>query len=178
MFKWLRELFDNLRGNMSFEAAVRVILDHEGGYVNDKRDNGGETKYGISKRSYPDLDIKNLSKKQASDIYRKEYWNKIRGDYLPFSVALVLFDMSVNMGVKRSVKFLQRIVGSRADGILGDKTLESTLHISPQYIVERLTKERIMYYSRLDDFKNFGEGWVSRSIDTLGIALLIRNYDV
>ena len=162
----------------SFETALRVILDHEGGYVNDKRDNGGETKYGISKRSYPDLDIPNLTKEQAGRIYRKEYWNKIRGDYLPFGIALVLFDMSVNMGVKRSVKFLQGIVGAKRDGILGDRTMEALHHLSRQYICEQLTKERIMYYIRLDDFDEFGNGWVSRSIETLSVALLIRDYDV
>lgn len=163
---------------MTFESAVKVILDHEGGYVNDKRDSGGETKYGISKRAYPDLDIKNLTKKQASEIYRKDYWNKIRGDNLPFGVALVLFDMAVNMGVKRSIKFLQHVVNTRADGIFGDRTLEGTYHLSPQYIAEELTKKRILYYTKLSNFDVYGTGWVSRSIDTLGIALLIRNYDV
>jgi hypothetical protein len=67
-----------MEGRMSehFERAVAFVLRHEGGYVNDPRDPGGETKYGISKRAYPRLDIKGLTEADAKEIYRRDYWEK------------------------------------------------------------------------------------------------------
>lgn len=162
----------------SFNTAVRVVLDHEGGYVNNKKDPGGETNFGISKRAYPNVDIKNLTRKDAAEIYKRDYWNKVRGDYLPFGVALVVFDMAVNMGVRQSVKILQKVIGVKDDGVFGDKTLSAALALTPQYVCEELTKHRIMYYTKLNGFLYFGKGWVGRSIEVLGTALLIRDYDV
>ena len=59
---------------MSFNKIIEKVLEHEGGYVNDPKDLGGETKYGITKRFYPDVDIKNLTKEQAKTIYHTDYW--------------------------------------------------------------------------------------------------------
>ena len=84
---------------MSFDSAVEFVLQREGGYVNNPKDRGGETNYGISKRSYPDLDIKNLTREQAKEIYRKDYWQAIDGDKIADpKAALVAFDAAVNHG--------------------------------------------------------------------------------
>ena len=72
---------------MSFETVVHMVLEHEGGYVNHPSDPGGETKYGISKRAYPDVDIAELTKDDAADLYKRDYWDRIKGDDLPAGVA-------------------------------------------------------------------------------------------
>lgn len=72
---------------MNFDEAFERTLGHEDGYVDDPRDPGGETKWGISKRSYPHLDIKNLTQDQAKGIYRTDFWNRINADRLPDGVA-------------------------------------------------------------------------------------------
>lgn len=85
-----------------FERAVVFVLRHEGGYVNDPRDPGGETKYGISKRAYPHLDIKGLTEAEAKEIYRKDYWDKTGCGSLEWPLCFVHFDACVNLGVARA----------------------------------------------------------------------------
>lgn len=90
-----------------FEDTARPwILEVEGGYVNDPQDPGGETKYGISKRSYPNLDIAALTQEQAGAIYLRDYWQAAGCDGLPQGLALIHFDAAVNCGVHRAMNFL------------------------------------------------------------------------
>ena len=91
----------------NFAVAVGFVLAHEGGYINDPADPGGETKYGISKRAYPRVDIKNLTKAQARDIYYRDYWKRVDGDNLPAGLDLAVFDTAVNCGVSVARSFLQ-----------------------------------------------------------------------
>lgn len=158
----------------AFKTALEVVLHHEGGYVDNPKDPGGETKHGISKRAYPDLDIPNLTKAQAAEIYFKDYWQKIRGDRLPFGVSLILFDFAVNAGIKQAVKCLQKVVSVKRDGVFGDMTMIATFAHNKAYVMECLTTERILYYSKLNNFETFGAGWIRRSIETLSTALLSR----
>lgn len=154
-----------------FDIAVNLILDHEGGYVNDPRDPGGETKYGISKRAYPNINIRDLTKEKAKEIYRRDYWDKIRGNSLPFSVAIVAFDMAVNMGVKTAIKMLQGSVDVKQDGILGDRTMAAVVANSSHYVVEKMTNGRLQYYADLPTFPIYKSGWIRRSIETLVFSL-------
>ena len=87
---------------MSFETVVHMVLEHEGGYVNHPSDPGGETKYGISKRAYPDVDIAELTKDDAANLYKRDYWDRIKGDELPVGVACVVMDYAVNSGISLS----------------------------------------------------------------------------
>jgi hypothetical protein len=88
-----------------FPYSMKFVFKWEGGYVNDPDDPGGETKYGISKRAYPDIDIKNLTKAQAKSIYHQDYWIPAGCDKLPWPLCLVVFDTAVNMGLKRVEQF-------------------------------------------------------------------------
>ncbi len=81
------------------------VFKWEGGYVNRVDDPGGETRYGISKRAHPDVDIKNLTKDAAMEIYRADYWLKAGCEGLPWPDCLVQFDTAVNMGVGRARGF-------------------------------------------------------------------------
>lgn len=93
---------------MGFDRAVAFVLDREGGYVNDPKDRGGETKYGISKRAHPALDIKNLTKDDAIAIYRRDYWDGLKCDDLDSQLAFVVFDTAVNMGKGRALALLSQ----------------------------------------------------------------------
>lgn len=106
-----------------FMTAVNHLLMVEGGYVNDPSDRGGETKYGISKRQYPELDIKNLTKEQAVEIYYLDYWQAYHCDKISPAFALFLFDAVVNHRPKTAVKFLQQTVNVTVDGIIGNQTI-------------------------------------------------------
>lgn len=134
---------------MNFLDAVTVILDHEGGYVHDKRDPGGETKFGISKRSYPDIDIAALTKVDVTNIYRADFWKPLNCDALPWPVALILFDHGVNAGIRRAGRMLQHVLGIGEDGIIGPETVAAAMKADIMDLCERLTTARVLYYSGL-----------------------------
>lgn len=93
---------------MEFKKCLSFVMRWEGGYVNDPHDAGGETKYGISKRAYPNEDIKNLTLERAGELYKKDYWDKIGADRLDDGLDCAVFDCAVNMGVGRAKQFLAR----------------------------------------------------------------------
>ena len=107
---------------MNFDRAFEIIIGHEGGYVLDSRDPGGETKYGISKRAYPNEDIKNLTLNRAKELYRRDYWDAVEAESIPDSARLMVFDCAVNCGLTAARKLLQRAVGTKDDGIIGPMT--------------------------------------------------------
>jgi len=159
----------------AFKTAIEIILRHEGGYIQHPKDPGGETNFGISKRAYPTLNIRDLTKDDVKVLYFSDYWKPMRCDKLPFGVALVLFDFGVNAGSKTAIKALQRAVSVKADGIIGDKTIAAIHDLNPFYVIEKLSSERILYYTGLNTFETFGRGWINRSIETMATAIL-ANY--
>lgn len=146
----------------TFDLAFDRTLGHEGGYVNDPRDPGGETKYGISKRAYPAEDIAALTIERAKALYHRDYWRKVRGDEMPEEVALLLFDAAVNHGVKPAIKMMQRAVGVTADGVIGPRTLQAAHLIEPARFVARFCGDRLMFYTNLSTWPTFGRGWARR----------------
>lgn len=155
----------------AFDRAVAIVLQHEGGYVNDPRDPGGETRYGISKRAYPGEDIAGLTIERAKEIYRRDYWNRVRGDELPEALAIALFDYAVNSGVSTAVWALQRVVGVPSDGIIGPKTLAAIRPLKASDCVVNLQAERMVFLARLPTFADFGRGWTRRVISVAVEAL-------
>jgi lysozyme family protein len=101
----------------NFDESVQWVLDREGrdAYTNYPGDPGGETKWGISKRYHPKLDIKNLTEQQAIEIYRTEYWNAAMCDSLPDDLALAVFDCAVNPGVGIALKMMTECNGTVED---------------------------------------------------------------
>jgi len=150
---------------MQFCEAVEIILKHEGGYVNDPNDPGGETKYGISKRAYPKTNIKKLTKNDAREIYKRDYWDKIKADKLPAEIRLAAFDFAVNSGVYRSISLMQKIVKVKRDGVLGPKTLREISLSNSAKLAERFLKERTYFYFRNKNFSIYGKGWMKRLVD-------------
>lgn len=83
-----------------FDRCVTFVLKQEGGYVNDPHDAGGETNFGISKRAYPSIDIKSLTREEAIEIYRDDYWKTIGCEKMDWPLCLIVFDTAVNMGLR------------------------------------------------------------------------------
>ena len=110
-----------------FADCIKIILTEEGGLSVDARDPGGTTKYGISQRAYPSLDIRALTLDDATTLYHRDYWTPIRGDDFPAGLALLLLDTAVNMGPATAVKLLQTTLQVTADGIPGPNTQTAAL---------------------------------------------------
>lgn len=144
-----------------FEKAVNFTLSYEGGYVNHPADPGGETNFGISKRAYPNLDIKGLTRDKAKEIYKRDYWDVFPMDKLPVGVRIALFDTAVNCGVSRATKLLQRACMVGEDGVIGRTTIAAA---NLPNVVQSLISERIIFYAGLDGFKLFAKGWVKRCV--------------
>ena len=149
-----------------FDSIMEDLAEFEGGYVNHPNDKGGETNFGISKRQYPDIDIKNLTPEKAKEIYYNDYYKKIKGDQLPPKVGQLVFDYSVHSGVPRAVKDLQKILGVEADGILGPQTLEAVRDEDPDEIAKKYLearKKRLQnIIKRSPKQKVFEKGWMNR----------------
>ncbi len=151
----------------AFEQAFAVVVGHEGGYVNDPRDPGGETKYGISARAYPNVNIRGLTLEIAKTIYRADYWARGYCNEMPGPLALLHFDSAVNNGVGQAARFLQQALGVKVDGDIGPATLAALKRqaLQPEG-VDRLCAEvlarRIVFHASLPTWPTFGLGWSRR----------------
>lgn len=152
-----------------WETAIAFVLDMEGGYTLDPNDPGGETNFGISRKSYPDLDVKNLTVAQAQDIYKRDYWNPCRCDNLPFPYAVAVFDMAVNQGTGTAIRTLQDTFGVVADGVIGPMTLAAvTAAANDSRKVKLFLARRLTAYARLmaanQNLLVFARDWTYRVI--------------
>ena len=153
-----------------FSEALEVILHHEGGYVNHPKDPGGETNLGVTKRVYEDFggtkDMKELTKEDVEPIYKKNYWDRVKGDDLPEGLDLCIFDFAVNAGPGRAAKFIQRLVKTTVDGGIGPNTLKCINDHVEEYglstTIDQYQSERHNYYQSLSTFETFGKGWTRR----------------
>jgi len=155
---------------MSFEKCFAFTIGEEGGYANHPKDKGGETKWGISKNQYPNLDIPSLTKEDARTIYLRDYWEPSGANLLPDKLSLVHFDSAINHGVPRAVKFLQSIVGVFPDGIIGPKTIfavqHDIKHRGEKPLVMTYLQKRYEFYKAIvktnPSQKVFLQGWLNR----------------
>lgn len=157
-----------MRGN--FEPALREVLRHEGGYADHPSDPGGRTNLGVTQRVWEDwtgsevgeAEMRALTIADVTPLYRRRYWDAIRGDDLPAGVDFAVFDFAVNSGVNRAARFLQRIVGEREDGRIGARTLAAArLHDAADVIAD-LCALRLVYLRGLPIWPTFGRGWARR----------------
>lgn len=145
----------------NFERAFELVVGIEAGYVNDPTDPGGETKYGISKRSYPNLDIANLTLDAAKSIYASDFWQACSCDQMPWPLCLFVFDMAVNQGQPTARVMLQRSLGVAADGVIGPVTLAAANKMDDEALALLLTA-RAYRYMLADNFTVDGRGWFKR----------------
>ena len=146
----------------AFEQAFGIVIGSEGGYVDNAADPGGRTKYGISQRSYPALDIAAMTLLDAQVIYKRDYWDKVRGDDLPPPLALLVFDAAVNCGLGRAARWLQAAVGVGQDGITGPGTLAAVQAGVGWQVMARFGTERLIFMAGLPTWRQFGKGWAAR----------------
>lgn len=152
----------------TFDRVVKTSLRHEGGYVNNPRDPGGETKFGISKRSFPNLDIQNLTQEDAKDIYRKYYWEKPGiSSIADERVSGKIFDLGINVGPGRAIGFLQRALNRLGhpvdvDNLLGPRTLKAAnQYPDPAVLLDAVRLEAEQFYKGLNR-PEFLRGWLNR----------------
>lgn len=169
-----------------FPDVMEEVFAHEGGLSMLRSDPGnwtggkvgvGElrgTNYGIASHAHPNVDIKNLTKAQAAEIYRKQYWNPIQGDQLPAGIDLVTMDASVNSGLGRGPRWTQQALGVKADSVVGPQTLaaaEASDHVA---VVVKACAIRMGFLRGLRTFTTFGRGWSRRvaSVEAVGVRMV------
>ena len=155
----------------TFNEIIEKVLEHEGGYVNDPNDRGGETNFGITKKFYPAVDIKNLTKEKAKHIYHTDYWRRGKCDEIPSRLRHIYFDMLVNFGKRGAVKVLQRAANAKnkdkidEDGGLGPATLNAIQNLE----LERVRAYRVLRFANLvikkPEQERFWFGWYRRATE-------------
>lgn len=168
-----------------FEKALAFTLKWEGGYVNDPRDPGGATNYGITQTTFSAWQrlkglalrsVAKITRREVGEIYRERYWNACRCDEIPsWEIAVLLFDFAVHSGPKRAIRRLQSIIGAEADGIIGPETLGHLRRISGQpittgHICGRYLAERLSFLRCLSTWRHYGRGWSRRLRDLAALV--------
>ncbi len=163
---------DRILSMADFEAAVAKTIRREGGdkLTDDPDDPGGLTRYGISKRAHPDVDPRNLSLDGAKAIYRKEYWDPLKGDSIASQpVAELLFDAGVNMGEAQAVKLAQLVLELPQDGIFGPATLAALNADSALVFIAAYSMAKVARYVALvkkdPKLEKYFYGWVRRTLE-------------
>lgn len=158
----------------TFEAALRLVLKDEGGYVDHPSDPGGATNMGITRKTLArwrnvspwwnlqKSEIKALSVAEAAKIYKANYWDAVKGDALPAGIDYALFDYAVNSGPDRAVRTLQEILGVTADGAVGPLTIGAAEKADAVKVINAICDKRMAFLRGLSTFKTFGRGWTSR----------------
>lgn len=181
----------------TFNWAVDIVLNEEGGLIDHVRDPGGITNYGISLRfaqSVPDIsvdghplldvdgngivdanDIRKLTRDQAKQVYFTQFWKVCRCDQIASDgLALMLFDMAVNQGRGPAVTTLQHAVGALPDGKLGPKTIAAANSCDVKAAIVEFNARRTMRYATTNNFDTFGLGWMRRASRIMEHAVLIE----
>jgi lysozyme family protein len=160
----------------NFKPSLSLALAHEGGFSNHPADPGGATNQGITQRVYDAYRLYNGLKVQSvrdikfsevTDIYNKNYWKLVRGDSLPCGLDYCVFDFGVNSGVNRAIKYLQILVGTNPDGVLGLITLnavEAQARENIEAMIAQYCANRMAFLRSLPTFKTFGLGWTRRVV--------------
>lgn len=152
---------------IDFNICFDRLMGHEGRYSNDLNDPGGETNWGISKRSYPKIDIKNLTREGAKAIYKVDFWDKIQANKLPAAVAFQAFDFAVNSGIDVAIRHLQKAIGVADDGYWGPFSQSVADKKSVTDLIMLLNAERLDYMRRLKNWPYAGRGWAGRVANNL-----------
>ncbi|MBO9613409.1 MAG: hypothetical protein J7619_11970 [Dyadobacter sp.] len=168
---------------MNFEQAIGYVLSEEGGFTAKESDagnwTGGKigkgilkgTKFGISAASYPDEDIRNLTKDRAKFLYKRDFWDEIKGDLLPGKISLHVLDFAVNAGPVVAIRELQRAAGVVVDGLIGPKTLKAAANVDAW----KYSEMRIWHYTGLAKkkaaYRDFLAGWLLRNQKITRICL-------
>ena len=155
-----------------FQEAFDRLIGHEGGYSNNPKDPGGETKWGISKRSYPTLSIISLTREDAKGIYKRDFWDRLNANNLPPAIVFQLFDFAVNSGISTAVRYYQRTLGVADDGYWGPLSQAAAEQMDPMHQLLILNAERLEFMTKLTGWPEFSRGWARRIAKNLRYGAL------
>ncbi|MBM4442733.1 MAG: hypothetical protein FJ027_20130 [Candidatus Rokubacteria bacterium] len=164
-------------GADTFATAITFVLGIEKEYANDPEDPGGETWWGIARNYHPTLTPWPPSREGAIQVYRRNYWNAVRGDDLPPPLAVAAFDGAVNQGARRSVLLLQAAARVKTDGDLGPVSLAALWRDPSEVLVDYLAR-RALLYAAPNTFQTFGRGWMRRLFFVHRLCLALAGQDV
>jgi len=158
---------------MRFETCLRPVLAHEGGFVEHPLDPGGATNRGVTiavwerwvGRPVTIDEIKALTDEDVTPLYREKYWDRPRCGTLPVGIDYCVFDTAVNSGPGRAVKFLQEVVGVKADGVIGPITLAAVRAMNPRDVIDGYCDQRLAFMKELKTWETFGRGWGRRVLE-------------
>lgn len=145
---------------VDFDKAFDRLMGHEGGYTDGKGDPGGETKWGVSKRSYPHLDIQSLTRDGAKVIYRRDFWGRVA--VTSPALRYQVFDFAVNSGIDTAVRKLQQVLGVADDGVWGPVSAAALARAEESDLLMRFLAARIRFMTRLSNWQLHGAGWMNR----------------
>ena len=163
----------------NFDAALQHVLQSEGGFVKHPSDPGGMTNLGVTARTWEDWvghapsekEMRALTAKDVAPLYKRKFWDAIRGDDLPSGVDYCVFDCAVNSGPGRAAKMLQEVVGVKPDGGIGPITLAAVKAIDPIELISKYADKRLQFWQSLSTFETFGKGWTRRGNEVKEEAL-------
>ena len=157
----------------NWDNAFRLMLASEGGYVHHPSDPGGRTNLGVTQatwenwvgRESDEAEMRGLTPEKVEPMYKKKYWDAVRGDELPIGLDYLMFDFAVNAGAGRAIKTLQAAVGVTPDGGFGPMTMAAVQAVDPNELIERFSQAKEDFYRSLTTFATFGKGWLNRVAD-------------
>ena len=168
-----------MQGN--FEACLEKLLAHEGGFVNHPSDPGGMTNLGVTIRVWEEWvghpvsekEMRKLTPLMVAPLYKRKYWDACRADELVSGLDYCVFDVAVNSGPGRAIKFLQSCVGATPDGGFGSITLAlvKKAESDPAALIELYCTKRLEFLQSLKTFETFGRGWSRRVAEVKEEAL-------
>ena len=167
--------------NSNFETCLAKLLVHEAGFVNDSRDNGGMTNLGVTIKVWEEWvghdvsekEMRNLTPTMVAPLYKRKYWDACHADELISGLDYCVFDVAVNSGPGRAIKFLQSCVGATPDGGFGSITfaLVNQASNNPANVIALLSARRMEFLQSLKSFPIFGKGWSKRVAEVKASAL-------
>lgn len=164
---------------MGYNLAFSRLVNHEGGFQNDRNDRGNwtsgrigvgqlnGTKFGISAMSYPTEDIANMSLDRAKFLYKRDFWDIFNGQELHPALAFQLFDAAVNHGPGNAIRILQRALDVADDGDFGPMTEKAADEAGIDDLLKVFNARRIQFFTRLSTFSRYGAGWMNRVAENL-----------
>jgi len=157
----------------NWDNAFKLMLKSEGGYVDHPADPGGRTNLGVTQatwenwvgRASDEAEMRSLTPEKVEPLYKKKYFDAVRGDELPVGLDYLMFDFAVNAGPGRAIKVMQSAVGVTPDGGFGPMTLAAVQAIDPVELIDKFSQAKEDFYRSLGTFATFGKGWLNRVAD-------------
>ena len=165
----------------NFNNCLELLLVHEGGFVNDSRDNGGMTNLGVTIKTWEEWvghpvsekEMRRLTPLMVTPLYKRKYWDACRANELISGLDYCLFDVAVNSGPGRAIKLLQSCVGAEPDGGFGSITMALTKKVckNPAELITFYCTKRLEFLQSLKSWPTFGIGWEKRVKEVQADAL-------